>query len=63
MRTDVINLINESLLASAADVGVILRRWYELLLKHSEELAQLMTLELGKPISESRGEVIYGARY
>ena len=40
-----------------------LRRWYELMRVHKEDLARLMTLEQGKPISESRGEIDYGASF
>ncbi len=38
--------------------GEILRRAYEALLARQEELALLMTLEMGKPLAESRGEVV-----
>jgi succinate-semialdehyde dehydrogenase / glutarate-semialdehyde dehydrogenase len=41
----------------------ILQRTSELLTKHAEEFALLMTLELGKPLAESRGEVAYGASF
>ncbi|MGD1877600.1 MAG: NAD-dependent succinate-semialdehyde dehydrogenase [Kiloniellaceae bacterium] len=41
----------------------ILRRWYDLMLAHKEDLARIMTLEQGKPISESRGEIDYGASF
>ncbi|GGA26984.1 NAD-dependent succinate-semialdehyde dehydrogenase [Neptunicoccus cionae] len=41
----------------------ILRRWYELMLEHKEDLAQIMTAEQGKPISESRGEIDYAAAF
>jgi succinate-semialdehyde dehydrogenase / glutarate-semialdehyde dehydrogenase len=40
-----------------------MRRWFELLIEHQEDLATLMTLEQGKPLAESRGEVIYGASF
>ncbi len=40
-----------------------MRRWCELQLKYAEDLAQIMTAEQGKPISESRGEVAYGASF
>ena len=48
---------------TAAERAAILRRWFELMLEHKEDLARLMTLEQGKPISESRGEVVYGASF
>ena len=47
----------------AKERATILRRWYELILENQEDLAQLMTLEQGKPLAESRGEVVYGASF
>ena len=41
----------------------VLRRWYELMMTHQEDLAQIMTIEQGKAIAESRGEVAYGAAF
>ncbi|MFE0028369.1 NAD-dependent succinate-semialdehyde dehydrogenase [Amycolatopsis sp. NPDC059021] len=43
--------------------GEILRRAYELLVARSEELALLMTLEMGKPLAESKGEITYAAEF
>jgi succinate-semialdehyde dehydrogenase/glutarate-semialdehyde dehydrogenase len=43
--------------------GEILRRAYTLMLERAEELALLMTLEMGKPLAESRGEVTYAAEF
>tara|TARA_R110002049_G_scaffold44333_6_gene130171 strand:- start:28682 stop:30166 length:1485 start_codon:yes stop_codon:yes gene_type:complete len=43
--------------------GVILRRWRDLMLENSEDLARIMTAEQGKPISESRGEIEYAASF
>ena len=43
--------------------AVILRRWFELILAHQEDLAQIMTAEQGKPLSESRGEIAYAASF
>jgi succinate-semialdehyde dehydrogenase/glutarate-semialdehyde dehydrogenase len=48
---------------TAKERGVILRRWYELFLEHKEDLARIMTMEMGKPIAESRGEVVYAANF
>ncbi|WP_344957246.1 NAD-dependent succinate-semialdehyde dehydrogenase [Zobellella aerophila] len=41
----------------------LLRCWYDLIIEHKEDLARLMTLEQGKPLFETRGEVLYGASY
>ncbi|WP_417556046.1 NAD-dependent succinate-semialdehyde dehydrogenase [Microbacterium sp.] len=41
----------------------ILRRAFDLVQAHKEDLALLMTLEMGKPLAESRGEVVYGAEF
>lgn len=43
--------------------GAILRRWFELMMAHQEDLAILMTAEQGKPIAESRGEIAYAASF
>ncbi len=43
--------------------GEILRRAYELIMQRSDDLALLMTLEMGKPVSESKGEVLYAAEF
>lgn len=40
-----------------------LRRWFELLLEHQDDLGRLMTAEQGKPLPESRGEIAYAASY
>ena len=48
---------------TAKERSLILRRWYELLLAHQEDLATLMTAEQGKPLAEARGEVAYGASF
>ena len=41
----------------------ILRRWFELIMENTDDLAQLITAEGGKPLAEARGEVIYGASF
>ncbi|KAL1300097.1 hypothetical protein HN51_044782 [Arachis hypogaea] len=48
---------------TAAERSKLLRKWYDLLMAHKEELAQLMTLEQGKPLKEAMGEVNYGAGF
>lgn len=47
----------------AAGRALVLRRWYELMIQHREDLARLMTAEQGKPLSESRGEITYAASF
>ena len=41
----------------------ILREWFNIIMANQEDLARIMTLEQGKVIAESRGEVAYGASY
>ncbi|WP_333908579.1 NAD-dependent succinate-semialdehyde dehydrogenase [Solicola gregarius] len=43
--------------------GEILRRAFELIGERTDDLALLMTLEMGKPLSESRAEIAYGAEF
>lgn len=47
----------------ARNRGAILRRWFELVMEHQEDLARLITLENGKPLREARAEVAYGAGF
>jgi succinate-semialdehyde dehydrogenase/glutarate-semialdehyde dehydrogenase len=41
----------------------ILMKWYALLHQHADDLARIMTAEQGKPLTEARGEVVYGASF
>ena len=41
----------------------LMRRWFELMMQHQEDLAVLMTSEQGKPLAESRGEIAYAASF
>jgi succinate-semialdehyde dehydrogenase / glutarate-semialdehyde dehydrogenase len=45
------------------DRGEILRRAFETIVERADELALLMTLEMGKPLSESKAEIIYAAEF
>ena len=40
-----------------------LRKWFDLMMAHQDELAMIMTLEQGKPLAEAKGEVKYGASF
>ncbi len=48
---------------TAKERAAILRRWYDLIMAHADDLALLMTSEQGKPLAEARGEVVYGASF
>ena len=48
---------------TAADRASLLLRWHELIMQNQEDLARLMTLEQGKPLAESRGEIGYAASF
>ncbi|MBB3141439.1 NADP-dependent succinate-semialdehyde dehydrogenase [Halomonas organivorans] len=48
---------------TAKDRAAVLRRWFELILEHQEDLARLLSWEQGKPLAESRGEIAYGASF
>jgi succinate-semialdehyde dehydrogenase/glutarate-semialdehyde dehydrogenase len=43
--------------------ATIMRKWFDLLLAHADDLAALMTAEQGKPLAEAKGEVVYGASF
>lgn len=45
------------------DRGSILRKWYELMVENVDDLATILTAEMGKPFAEAKGEVMYGASY
>ena len=48
---------------TAKERGVMLRRFAELMIAHTEDLAVLMTAEQGKPLAEAKGEVAYAASF
>jgi succinate-semialdehyde dehydrogenase/glutarate-semialdehyde dehydrogenase len=48
---------------TAKERAAILRRWFDLMMENQEDLARLMTLEQGKPLAESKGEVAYAAAF
>lgn len=48
---------------TASERSNILKTWFDLIIDNKEELATILTLEQGKPISEARGEIVYGASF
>jgi succinate-semialdehyde dehydrogenase / glutarate-semialdehyde dehydrogenase len=48
---------------TAKERAVIMRRWFDLMLDHQEDLATLMTAEQGKPLAESKVEILYAASF
>ncbi len=48
---------------TAKERAAILRRWFDLMLAGTEDLAALLTAEQGKPLAEARGEIAYGASF
>ena len=48
---------------TAKERAALVRRWFDLMVEHQEDLARLMTTEQGKPLAESRGEVLYAAAF
>ena len=48
---------------TAKQRAVILRRWFDLMMENSEDLAKILTAEQGKPLAEANGEIAYGASF
>jgi succinate-semialdehyde dehydrogenase/glutarate-semialdehyde dehydrogenase len=48
---------------TAKDRAAVMRRWFDLMIAHQEDLAILMTAEQGKPLAESKGEISYAASF
>ncbi|MGF7111560.1 succinate-semialdehyde dehydrogenase/glutarate-semialdehyde dehydrogenase [Pseudomonas laurylsulfatiphila] len=48
---------------TAKERSQILRKWFDLIMANQEDLARLLSLEQGKPLAESRGEIAYGASF
>ncbi|MEN3810839.1 NADP-dependent succinate-semialdehyde dehydrogenase [Chromobacterium piscinae] len=48
---------------SAKERAAILRRWFDLIIAHQQDLAVILTSEQGKPLAEAKGEIAYGASY
>ena len=48
---------------TAKERAAVMRKWYDLMIANQEDLAKLMTTEQGKPLTESKGEVVYAASF
>ena len=48
---------------TAKERAIILRRWFDLIMQHQQDLATLMTAEQGKPLAESVSEIAYAASF
>jgi succinate-semialdehyde dehydrogenase/glutarate-semialdehyde dehydrogenase len=48
---------------TAKERASVIRRWFDLMVANQDDLAHLMTLEQGKPLAESRGEIMYAASF
>jgi succinate-semialdehyde dehydrogenase/glutarate-semialdehyde dehydrogenase len=48
---------------TAKDRSALLRRWFELIVENKDDLAEILTLEQGKPLGEAKGEILYGASF
>ena len=42
---------------------MVMRKWYELIMANAEDLAVILTTEMGKPLAEAKGEIAYGASF
>jgi succinate-semialdehyde dehydrogenase/glutarate-semialdehyde dehydrogenase len=45
------------------DRAAVLRRWFDLMVANADDLAAILTAEMGKPLAEAKGEIMYGASY
>ncbi|WP_445360934.1 NAD-dependent succinate-semialdehyde dehydrogenase [Microbulbifer sp. EKSA005] len=48
---------------TAGERAAVLKRWYQLIVDNSDDLAMILSLEQGKPVAEAKGEIIYGASF
>ncbi|WP_109441224.1 NAD-dependent succinate-semialdehyde dehydrogenase [Acinetobacter haemolyticus] len=48
---------------TAKDRSIILKKWFDLMIWHADELAFILTSEQGKPLAEARGEILYAASF
>ena len=64
---DAINAAQKAQKSWAAKTGkersIILRKWYDLMMSNKDDLAKILTAEMGKPLAEAIGEITYGASF
>ena len=48
---------------TAKERSIILRKWFDLIIANTDDLARIMTVEQGKPFPEAKGEIAYGASF
>ncbi|OZS43104.1 succinate-semialdehyde dehydrogenase (NADP(+)) [Photobacterium sanguinicancri] len=48
---------------TAKEKSIVLRRWFDLIQQHSEALAEILTAEQGKPLTEAKAEIAYAASF
>ena len=48
---------------TAKERAQVLRRWFDLCMANQDDLATILTAEMGKPVAEAKGEIAYGASY
>ena len=64
---DAINAAHKAQKSWAAKTGkersTILRNWFNLMMENKEDLAKILTAEMGKPLAEALGEITYGASF
>lgn len=48
---------------TAKERSIILQKWFDLMMEHQDDLGKILTLEQGKPLSEAKGEIAYGASF
>ena len=48
---------------TAKERAQVLRKWYDLMVENADDLAAILTAEMGKPLAEAKGEILYGASF
>jgi succinate-semialdehyde dehydrogenase/glutarate-semialdehyde dehydrogenase len=43
--------------------AAVMRKWFDLMVENADDLAAILTAEMGKPLAEAKGEVLYGASF